>query len=191
MKKYTAFHFSNKSGNLGFGDGREIRVGETLSVDCKPKLCEIGLHGSQSVVDALGYASGARLWKVEIWGNVDCGDDKLCGNNRRAVVDYGEILPIIVEFAKWCSDRAAKYAGSAAKSAKYAAEYAESAAKSAKSAKYAAKSAAEYTKSAAKSAKYAAKYAESAAKYAESAAKKERDAQEKWWMDKLSELKEK
>ena len=159
MKKYTAFHFSNKAGTLGYGDGRQIRVGETLSVDCKPELCKIGLHGSQSVVDALGYAGGARLWKVEIWENVDCGDDKLCGNNRRAVVDYGEILPIIVEFAKWCSDRAAKSAESAAKSAKYA-EYAKSAAEDAK---YAAKNA-EYAESAAEDAEYAAKYAEYAAK---------------------------
>ncbi|MDC6706028.1 hypothetical protein OEZ83_27055, partial [Leclercia adecarboxylata] len=86
-----------------------------------PILCKLGLHGSISIVDALGYAAGSHLWLVNIWGVVDKGDDKLCGTHREAVVEYGDLSSLIVEFAKWCADRAAE-------SAKYA-EYAEYAAK--------------------------------------------------------------
>jgi hypothetical protein len=138
MKKYTAYHFSRNDDRLGHGDGRKIVLGETLSVDGKPKLCEHGLHGSIRLVDALGYASGSHLWVVEIWGKVDVGDDKICGNNRRAVVQYGDVLPLIAEFAYWCADRAAKYAAESAEYAAESAKYAEYAAE------YAAESAAEY-----------------------------------------------
>jgi hypothetical protein len=163
MNKIKAWHFSNKQGTLGYGDGRQIVLGETLSVDGIPVKCHYGLHGSKSILDAMGYASGCRLWRVEIWEDIDSEDDKLCGKNRKALIDYGDIMPLIVKFAKSCSDRAQKHA----KYAKYA--------KSAKYAKYAAESAA-------KSAKYA-KYA------AKSAAKKERKIQEEWWAEKLEQLK--
>lgn len=191
-KKYTCYHFSNAQGTLGFGDNRQIVLGETLSVDGTPKMCEWGLHGSQSILDALGYASGCHLWKVEISGNVDLGDDKLCGNNRKAIADYGDVMFLVVEFAKWCADRAAKsakYATKSAKSAEYAAEYAEYAAESAEYAKSAAKSAAEY---AAEYAKYAAESAAKSAEYAAEYAKSntsERQLQEQWWQDKLQQLK--
>lgn len=108
MKK-CAFHWSRNDDCLGYGDGRQIALGETLSVSGKPELCNHGLHGSESIVDALGYAAGSHLWVVEIWGNVDNGNDKLCGNHRKAVVEYGDLLPVIVEFTFWCSQRGGEY----------------------------------------------------------------------------------
>src|SRR5690606_12638336 len=121
--RVKAWHFSNNEGTLGYGDGRQIILGETLSADGKPVPCSYGLHGSKSIIDAMGYASGCRLWRVEIWGEIDEDDDKLCGRNRRALVDYGDIMPQIVEFAKWCAERAQEFAKSA-KYAEYPAKYA-------------------------------------------------------------------
>jgi len=138
-----AWHFANYDDFLKYGDGRKIILGETLSVEGTPKLCSHGLHGNVSILDAMKYAGGPNLWLVEITGNVQIGDDKICGNSRKALVQYGNILPLIVEFSFWCSSRAAE------------------------------------------STKSAAKYAE----YAESAAKYERQAQEDWWTEKLSQLK--
>jgi len=123
MKKYRVFHFSRNDDCLGYGDGREIKLGKTLSVEGQPILCQHGLHGSISILDALKYASGSHLWAAEIWGNVQVDDDKLCGNYRVPIREYGDILPLIVEFAFMCSKRAAEYAEYAAKYA-YAAEYA-------------------------------------------------------------------
>lgn len=127
MKKYIAYHWSRNDDCLGYGDGRQIVLGETLSVAGTPKLCHHGLHGSVSVVDALGYASGSHLWLVEISGRIQTSDDKICGLHRKAIIEYGDLLPIIVEFAFWCSSRAAE----SAKYAKYAAEYSKYAAESA------------------------------------------------------------
>jgi len=116
-KKYVGFHFSNLAGTLANGDGRKIVLGETLSVEGSPELCSFGLHWSEQVRQALKYGN-ARLWLVEGWGDVQRGDDKYCGTHRKAIKDYGNILPLIVEYAFWCSERAAEYA---AKYAEYAA----------------------------------------------------------------------
>ena len=114
MKRYTAYHFSKNDDCLGYGDRRKIILGKTLAVPNKPSLCNYGLHGSMSIIDALGYASGSHLWIVEIWGDVDKGNDKLCGTHRKAIRNHGNVLPLIVEFAKWCAGRAAEYAEYAA-----------------------------------------------------------------------------
>ena len=163
MKKIVAYHWSRNDDCLGYEDGRQIVLGETLSVSGKPILCEHGLHGSVSIVDALSYASGSHLWVVEISGNVQISDDKLCGQNRKALIEYGDLLPIIVEFAFWCAERIANYA------ANYAAEYADESAKS--------------------DAKSAANCAKHAANHANYTADSEKLAQEEWWAEKLQQLK--
>lgn len=129
-KKHTAFHWSRNDDRLGYGDGRKIVLGKTLSVKGKPEKCKHGLHGSESIMDALFYASGTHLWVVEIWGAVDTTDrDKICGQHRKAIAQYGDLMFLIVDFAKWCAVRSAEYAKSAESVAEYTAKSAKSAKK--------------------------------------------------------------
>ena len=162
MKKIVAYHWSRNDDCLGYEDGRQIVLGKTLSISGKPILCEHGLHASVSIVDALGYAAGSHLWLVEISGKIQNSEDKLCGQNRKALIEYGDLLPIIVDFAFWCAERVAEYA---ANCAKYAADYA------------------------AEDADDAANCAKFAANYAKFAADSEKLAQEEWWAEKLQQLK--
>ena len=85
MKTVKAYHFCSADMALGYADGREIVVGETLTVDCEPKLCEQGLHASEDILDALSYSAGPMLCEVEIGGKIVRGDDKLVGQSRKCL----------------------------------------------------------------------------------------------------------
>lgn len=63
---------------LGYGDRREVRVGETLRVEGEPVLCRRGLHASARLYDALGYANANELTlcRVTLGGTVIDGSDK-------------------------------------------------------------------------------------------------------------------
>lgn len=76
------FHFLPSDGCLQYGDGREVRVGETLTVDTEPVLCHNGLHACRRVIDALRHAAGPVLTAVTLGGRVLHGDDKSVGMER-------------------------------------------------------------------------------------------------------------
>ena len=90
---------------LPHGDGREVRVGETLTVDGPIILCEQGLHASRRVLDALGFAPGPILCRVELSGTVVEGADKLAAS-ARTVVAMGDVSHALHEFACRCAERA-------------------------------------------------------------------------------------
>ena len=74
------WHFLPADRRLGFGDGREVKVGETLTVEGEPVLCEHGLHGSSRARDALGYAQGRPvISRVRLGGTLLHDDDKSVG----------------------------------------------------------------------------------------------------------------
>ena len=98
-----AWHFSNINHTLRYDDNRKIVLGETLEVDCEPILCEQGLHGSIRIIDALQYAHGPVTWKVNITGDVVKGDDKICGQRRKAIAGGIDITDTLREFARWCA----------------------------------------------------------------------------------------
>ena len=77
-----AYYFSNNERTLDYGDGREIKVGETHTVDCKPILCQQGLHASKEPFDALKYAKGNYIYEVELAGEIVEGDDKVVATSR-------------------------------------------------------------------------------------------------------------
>jgi len=89
-----AFYFAREDRKLRYNDGREIVVGETHTVDCKPSLCNRGLHASKRIIDALTYAPGPILYLVELSGDIDKGDDKLCATSRTYLqeLDATELL---------------------------------------------------------------------------------------------------
>ena len=111
-KRIKAWHFLPKDKTLCYGDGRKVRAGRTYSYAGKepPELCVRGVHASERVLDALSYAPGPILCRVEVWGDVQRGDDKLVGRHRK-VLWVMDVTPILHEFACRCAERALKQAG--------------------------------------------------------------------------------
>lgn len=82
MTDYSGWHFSDNTERLRYGDGRKIEVGIKHTVECQPVLCEVGLHASERVLDALRYAPGTILWRVTLSGTIVRSDDKACATER-------------------------------------------------------------------------------------------------------------
>ena len=102
MKTVRAYYFSNKEKRLRHGDGRKIRKGVTHTFQGEPRLCCQGLHGSIKPLNALRYAPGPIIWKVELSGEMDIGDDKISAQNRKYIegIDGTELLR---KFARMCA----------------------------------------------------------------------------------------
>jgi len=100
-----AWHFLAGDKRLGYGDGRLVEVGQTLECEGKPALCSNGMHGSVRLVDALRYASGPIVCRVEIAGDIVESDDKLCGR-RRTVLWMLDATRLLHEFACACAEDA-------------------------------------------------------------------------------------
>lgn len=96
------WHFLPNDLSLGHGDGRKVEVGETLTVDCEPVLCESGLHASERPLDALGYAPGPVICRVEVGGKVVRGSDKLVGTSRKVLWAYNA-SDVLLAFARKCA----------------------------------------------------------------------------------------
>jgi len=79
---------------LPHGDGRVVRVGETLTVDGPIVPCEFGLHASRRVLDALVYAPAWWLARVRLHGTVVKQADKLAASARTTVwlADVSRVL---------------------------------------------------------------------------------------------------
>ena len=98
-EKMRAFYFAPEDNRLRYGDGREIVVGETHTVDATPECCRIGLHASKRVIDALMYAPSPNLYIVDLGGEIDENDDKVSAQTRRYIANI-DTTTILVEFAK-------------------------------------------------------------------------------------------
>jgi hypothetical protein len=103
--KTTVFgwHFAANDMRLGYGDGRKIRDGETLKYIGELKLCRRGLHFSEDVFDALKYARGHMICRIEGPADALNGGDKRCARWRKCLwhIDGEKLLR---EFAHWCSN---------------------------------------------------------------------------------------
>ena len=101
-KTLLAWHFAPSDGRLGYDDGREIKVGETLAVKPPIALCERGLHASVRAIDALRYASGDLACRVELSGKIVApkSEDKAVATERTvlAMVDATLIMPEFIRF---------------------------------------------------------------------------------------------
>ena len=89
---------------LPHGDGRRVKVGETLSVEGPIIACQSGLHASVRAIDALQYAPGATICRVEVWGDVQQEHDKIAGRYRKVLwmADADKALRL---FACDCAER--------------------------------------------------------------------------------------
>ncbi len=99
------WHFLRESRTLGYDDNRHVAVGEMLTVDGDPELCMWGLHASKRAIDALVYAPGPLVCRVDVGGKIVEGDDKFVGTSRK-VLWMADATKVLHEFACWCAERA-------------------------------------------------------------------------------------
>ena len=99
MNKILAWHFVGAK----LRDGRPIPAdGEVLHHDGPLALCESGLHWSRALRDALSYAPGETLCRVEAWGDVVEDGDKGLSRNRR-ILWRMDCTDLLREFARRCA----------------------------------------------------------------------------------------
>lgn len=94
--------FCPEDRRLRNGDGRLVEVGAVHEHAGPLVPCKSGLHGSESILDALLYAPGSVLCRTRHSGEIVRAGDKLVSARREylAVVDATEMLR---EFARWCA----------------------------------------------------------------------------------------
>lgn len=56
-----------------------------MRVEGEPALCEQGLHASERIIDALKYAPGPILCRVELSDGIIFGDDKAVARERKTL----------------------------------------------------------------------------------------------------------
>ena len=84
-------------------DGRPLpEVGEWLEHDGLIEMCASGLHASKRLIDALQYAPGEIVSRVELVGDLQHGDDKMVGR-RRKVLWRADITDTLRLFAGRCA----------------------------------------------------------------------------------------
>ena len=89
-----AWHFTD---GWTLRDGRELRP--RLYTMRKPiVMCAVGYHASERILDALEYAPGSVISRVEVSGKILREEDKLCASRRRVLWSL-DIAPVLHEFA--------------------------------------------------------------------------------------------
>jgi hypothetical protein len=112
MNTYWHIAWSDDQGTprLRYDDNREIRVGETLTVETTKydlMLCEYGLHACPRLWDCLDYAQGTVICKVTLGDTIiaPANENKVVSNARTviAMTTAAEGERILREFARWCA----------------------------------------------------------------------------------------
>ena len=93
------WHFTETNKLLRFGDGREVVAGKTITFKGTPVLCEAGLHACEKLLDAVGYARGPYIWRVELSGKIVHGKDKSSATKRKALWGY-DATDVLREFSR-------------------------------------------------------------------------------------------
>jgi len=101
-----AWYFSTNAKRLRYGDNRVIRKGITHKVklddDHQLSPCSYGLHASKSVFDALEYAPGSYVWRVDLRGQIEVGDNKVCAESRTYLWGF-DAEDVLRRFARKCA----------------------------------------------------------------------------------------
>ena len=103
MNTVTGWYFSEKSRLLRYGDARPIALGVTHEVDAPIELCERGLHASVRAIDALRFAPGPIVWRVELSGEIKSGDDKCVATHRKYIGGGVDASSVMRAFARRCA----------------------------------------------------------------------------------------
>ena len=98
-RKIRAWHFTD---GMFLRDGQPLVVGKTYTYAGWVKLCESGLHASKRPIDALQYAPGNVVSRVECGGEMLNGDDKLVCTERTVLWAY-DAEKVLRHFARLCA----------------------------------------------------------------------------------------
>lgn len=105
LKTMKAWHFVKQDRRLGYEDNRIVKTGRTYKVSKnKPlELCLYGLHGSKRIIDALKWAPGPVVCRVDLLGEILLHDtDKSVAYERRVLWMYDATM-ILRKFARLCA----------------------------------------------------------------------------------------
>ena len=81
-KKVLAWHFTD---GMRLRDKQPLVVGKTYKFVGKLEMCAKGYHASESILDALSYAPGFQISRVECSGDMETQSDKLVCRNRKVL----------------------------------------------------------------------------------------------------------
>ena len=95
-----AWHFVNEEKTLR--DGNTVAAGYVYRVDGPLKLCAWGLHASINPLDALNYAPGPIICRVEMGGEIHTTRDK-CVAETREVLWMADADQTLRHFARLCA----------------------------------------------------------------------------------------
>jgi len=98
-KAILAYHFTD---GWQLRDGQPLVVGSEYVFDGEPVMCECGYHASRHVFDALKYAPGSILSRVECREITDECDDKIVCRRRRVIATI-DATKILRKFARLCA----------------------------------------------------------------------------------------
>ena len=82
------------------------KKGDVLTHPGELEMCVAGFHGSVRAIDALQYAPGANVARVDMSGTVLEQHDKKCASVRTNITDYIDAARTLHEFACWCAEQA-------------------------------------------------------------------------------------
>ena len=98
-----AWHFLKADRRLACPPHTPVVVGNTLTVDPdKLELCTYGLHASIRALDALCYAPGPIICRVELGGRILTANDKVCASER-TVIAMADATETLRAFARSCA----------------------------------------------------------------------------------------
>ena len=103
MDTVTGWYFSEESRLLRHGDARPIAIGVTHEVEAPIELCNRGLHASVRAIDALHYAPGPIVWRVELSGKIKTGADKCVATHRKYIGGGVDASAVMRAFARRCA----------------------------------------------------------------------------------------
>ena len=102
-----AWHFVRGNRRLGFGHGETVAAGYVYAVKGQIALCRWGLHASVKPLDALQYAPGPIVCRVEMGGEIIRGADKIVAQTRE-VLWMADATNALHEFACVVAEEALK-----------------------------------------------------------------------------------
>ena len=107
MKKVLAWHYTD---GMKLRDGQPLKVGKVYRHRGAIVPCESGLHASVRLIDALSFAPGCQLSRVEMRGKVvENGSpvDKIIGRERKVLWTMDATRTLWL-FACWVAEDALK-----------------------------------------------------------------------------------
>ena len=99
-----AWYFLKEDRKLRYAPYTPVEPGQVLRVEGPLELCRRGLHASIRPLDALRYAPGSIVCRVEMGGDIIHGDDKLCASERKTLW-VADATNALHEFACLCAER--------------------------------------------------------------------------------------